>query len=419
MKELNPIENVRLQIKKACNAGGINPSAYEILKSPQRVIELSIPVKMDSGGIKVFTGYRSCHNTSLGPSKGGIRFHPDVTLDEVKALSMWMSFKCSVMNLPYGGGKGGVVVDPSELSENELEQLSRGYIRGIFKYLGEKIDIPAPDVNTNGKIMGWMLDEYLKLKGEDSPGVLTGKPLVLGGSKGRTEATGFGVAKIAQKAAESLNIDIENSRTIIQGFGNVGSYAFKYMEEMGSKVIGLLEWDKNIGEFGLYSEEGLSYEDLKSFKDKNNSLLEYPNAKKIKSDEFWKINANILIPAALENSITEPLAKNLNVQIIVEGANGPITYKVDDLLNSRNILVVPDILANSGGVTVSYYEWVQNLYGYYWELEEIFTKLNLSMDLAFEKIWNVKLEFNVSLREATYIYSLKRLNEAMEYRGWY
>ncbi|WP_300409802.1 Glu/Leu/Phe/Val dehydrogenase [Lagierella sp.] len=419
MEELNPIENVRLQLKKACDLGNIDSNAYEILKSPQRVIEISIPVKMDNGQVKTFIGYRSCHSNVLGPSKGGVRFHPAVTVDEVKALSMWMSFKCSVMNLPYGGGKGGIIVDPTELSEGELERLSRGYIQGLYDYLGEKIDIPAPDVNTNGKIMGWMLDEYIKLKKEFTPGILTGKPLVLGGSKGRTEATGLGVAIITKKAADSIDLSLDSSTVIIQGFGNVGSFTFKYLEEMGARIVGLLEWDKTFGEYGLYSKEGLSYNDLKKYKATQGSLIDYPNAVKIKSEDFWKLNADILIPAALENSVTKTIAENLNVRLIVEGANGPITSVADEILNNRGILVVPDILANSGGVTVSYYEWVQNLYGYYWEEKEVFEKLNTSMDTAYENIWKEKLNLNVSLREATYIYSLKNISEAMKYRGWY
>ncbi|MDO5018307.1 MAG: Glu/Leu/Phe/Val dehydrogenase [Lagierella massiliensis] len=419
MGEKNPIENVRLQLKTACKLGNIDSKAYEILKSPQRVIEISIPVKMDDGNLKVFTGYRSSHNTVLGPSKGGIRFHQNVSMDEVKALSMWMSFKCGVMNLPYGGGKGGVIVDPSELSDRELEQLSRGYIRGIYKYLGEKIDIPAPDINTNGKVMGWMLDEYIKLKGEHSPGTITGKPIVLGGSEGRIQATGLGVAMVTKKACNKLGLKLENTSVIIQGFGNVGSNTFKYLEKMGLKVIAILEWDKSLGEYGYIDYSGLSYNDLSEYKDKNGSLVGYNNADILDPSDFWKLEANIVIPAALENSIDKNIAENLKVNMVVEASNGPVTLLGDKILNEKNVLVVPDILANSGGVTVSYYEWVQNLYGLYWDEKDVLDKLEIAMSSAFESIWKEKSEKNISFREAAYIYSLRRLSDAMEYRGWF
>lgn len=419
MENLNPIENARLQLKSACELGDIDKKVYEILKNPQRVIEISIPVKMDDGSIKVFTGYRSCHSTAIGPSKGGVRFHPNVTMDEVKALSMWMSFKCGVMNLPYGGGKGGIKVDPSELSERELEELSRGYIRGIYKYLGDDIDIPAPDVNTNGKVMGWMLDEYIKLTGHHRPGVFTGKPIVLGGSKGRTEATGLGVTYITRNICHKIGLKLSETSVILQGFGNVGSYTFKFLEDMGFKVIALLEWNKEIGEYALYNKSGISYEKLSKFKEKHDNLIDFEGANKISSEEFWSLKADILIPAALENSINEEIAEKLDVKVIVEGANGPVTSSADKVLNDRGITIVPDILANSGGVTVSYYEWVQNQYGYYWSQEEVFSRLEPSMNEAFENIWKIKEEKNLTFRQATYVYSLIRISEAMKYRGWF
>lgn len=419
MENLNPIENARLQLKSACELGDIDKKVYEILKNPQRVIEISIPVKMDDGSIKVFTGYRSCHSTAVGPSKGGVRFHPNVTMDEVKALSMWMSFKCGVMNLPYGGGKGGIKVDPSELSERELEELSRGYIRGIYKYLGDDIDIPAPDVNTNGKVMGWMLDEYIKLTGHHRPGVFTGKPIVLGGSKGRTEATGLGVTYITRNICHKIGLKLSETSVILQGFGNVGSYTFKFLEDMGFKVIALLEWNKEIGEYALYNKSGISYEKLSKFKEKHDNLIDFEGANKISSEEFWSLKADILIPAALENSINEEIAEKLDVKVIVEGANGPVTSSADKVLNDRGITIVPDILANSGGVTVSYYEWVQNQYGYYWSQEEVFSRLEPSMNEAFENIWKIKEEKNLTFRQATYVYSLIRISEAMKYRGWF
>lgn len=418
MENMNPIENARLQLKSACELGDIDKNVYEILKNPQRVIEVSIPVKMDNGDVKVFTGYRSCHNTAVGPGKGGVRFHPNVTMDEVKALSMWMSFKCGVMNLPYGGGKGGIKVDPSELSERELEELSRGYIRAIYKYLGDDIDIPAPDVNTNGKVMGWMLDEYIKLTGHNRLGTFTGKPIVLGGSKGRTEATGLGVTYITRNICHKLGLKLSDTSVIIQGFGNVGSYTFKFLADMGFKVIGLLEWDKEIGEYGLYNKNGISYEKLSKFKEQNNSLVNFDGANRISAEEFWSLKADILIPAALENSVNEEIAEKIDIKVIVEGANGPVTSSADEILKKRCITVVPDILANSGGVTVSYYEWVQNQYGFYWNEAEVFNKLEPSMNEAFENIWAIKDEKNLTFRQATYVYSLIRISEAMKYRGW-
>ncbi|MEJ8751297.1 Glu/Leu/Phe/Val dehydrogenase [Lagierella sp. ICN-221743] len=418
MENMNPIENARLQLKSACELGDIDKNVYEILKNPQRVIEVSIPVKMDNGDVKVFTGYRSCHNTAVGPGKGGVRFHPNVTMDEVKALSMWMSFKCGVMNLPYGGGKGGIKVDPSELSERELEELSRGYIRAIYKYLGDDIDIPAPDVNTNGKVMGWMLDEYIKLTGHNRLGTFTGKPIVLGGSKGRTEATGLGVTYITRNICHKLGLKLSDTSVIIQGFGNVGSYTFKFLADMGFKVIGLLEWDKEIGEYGLYNKNGISYEKLSKFKEQNNSLVNFDGANRISAEEFWSLKADILIPAALENSVNEEIAEKIDIKVIVEGANGPVTSSADEILKKRCITVVPDILANSGGVTVSYYEWVQNQYGYYWNEAEVFNRLEPSMNEAFENIWKIKDEKNLTFRQATYVYSLIRISEAMKYRGW-
>lgn len=418
MENLNPIENARLQLESACELGGIDKNVYEILKNPQRIIEVSIPVKMDDGNIKVFTGYRSCHSTAIGPSKGGVRFHPNVSMDEVKALSMWMSFKCAVMNLPYGGGKGGIIVDPSELSQRELEELSRGYIRAIYKYIGDDIDIPAPDVNTNEKIMGWMLDEYIKLTGHHSPGTFTGKPIVLGGSKGRTEATGLGVTYITRNICHKLGLRLSDTSVILQGFGNVGSYTFKYLADMGFKVIGLLEWDKEIGEYALYNKNGISYEKLSKFKEENKSLVDFDGANRISAEEFWSLKADILIPAALENSVNEEVAEKLDVKVIIEAANGPVTSSADKILQDRRITVVPDILANSGGVTVSYYEWVQNRYGYYWNESQVLNRLEPSMNEAFENIWEIKDEKNLTFRQASYVYSLIRISEAMKYRGW-
>jgi glutamate dehydrogenase len=418
-ENLSPLENAQKQVKDACNALNLDQSAYELLKEPMRVIELSIPVKMDDGSVKVFKGYRSMHNNAVGPGKGGIRFHPGVNLEEVKALSIWMTFKCCVTGIPYGGGKGGITVDPSQLSQGELERLSRGYIQGLHKYLGEKIDVPAPDVNTNGQIMSWMVDEYCKLKGEQNLGVITGKPVEFGGSKGRNEATGFGVAVVAREAAKKLGIDISNSKVAIQGFGNVGSFTVKNVQGQGATIVAIGEWDREIGTYALYNEEGLDYEDLAAYKAENKSIVNYPKAKRISLEEFWGLDVDIMIPAAMENAITEKEAELINAKLVCEAANGPTTVQADEVINRRGITLTPDILTNAGGVTVSYFEWVQNLYGYYWSEQEAVEKEEIAMVSAFENVWKIKEEYNVTPRKAAYMYSIKKISDAMKLRGWY
>lgn len=416
---LNPLISAQRQIKSACDALGLPEDVYELIKEPQRVIEITIPVKMDNGTIKTFKGYRSLHSDAIGPGKGGIRFHPNVDLDEVKALSIWMTFKCSVTGIPYGGAKGGITVNPSSLSQGELERLSRGYIQGLYKYLGEKIDVPAPDVNTNAQIMAWMTDEYIKLTGQQSLGVITGKPVAWGGSKGRNEATGFGVAVVCREAAKKYGIEIENAKVAVQGFGNVGSFTVKNIQSLGTKIVAIGEWAPSIGTYAIYNEQGLDYADMISYVEKNKSLLNYPKAKMITIDEFWKLDVDILIPAALENAITAEVAEQVNAKLICEAANGPITPDGDDVLKRRDIPVTPDILTNSGGVTVSYFEWVQNLYGYYWEEHEVEEKEEVAMVNAFKDIWAIKEEHNVTLRQASYMHSIKKISDVMKLRGWY
>lgn len=419
---LNPLESAQLQIKKACEKLKLDEAIYEILKSPQRFIEISIPVKMDDGSLKVFKGYRSAHNHALGPCKGGVRFHPDVNENEVKALSTWMSLKAGLLAIPYGGGKGGIAVDPKSLSKRELENLSRGYIRGLYKYLGERIDIPAPDVNTNGEVMSYFLDEYTKLNGDrEDIGTFTGKPLILGGSLGRTEATGYGVVVATKYLSKKMNIDLKNAEIGLQGFGNVGSFTLKYLNEGGAKVKYLSIRDENeeCGRSALYSSDGFDYDSLQKYRNENKTLAGYPNAKKISDQEFWTRKFDILIPAALENIITENIAKTLDVKLLAEGANGPTTPEADKILKEKNIEVIPDILANSGGVLVSYYEWVQNQYGYYWSKEEAQEKQEKDMIKAIEGIFEMKNNYKTDLREASYMFAIKRIAEAMKLRGWY
>lgn len=418
-EKLNPLESAQRQVKHACDALGLDAAVYEILKEPQRLIEISIPIRMDDGKLRVFKGYRAVHSDAIGPGKGGIRFHPGVNPEEVKALSIWMTFKCGVMGVPYGGGKGGITVDPLSLSQGELERLSRGYIQGLYKYLGEKIDIPAPDVGSNGQIMAWMVDEYNKLTGESSLGIITGKPVEWGGSKGRNEATGFGVSVIAREAARELGIEMKGAKVAVQGFGNVGSYTVKNVQGQGARVVAVGEWTPSIGTYALYNEEGLDFADMKAYFDKHGNLVEYPKARQISLDEFWRLEVDILIPAALENAITTEVAEKVNAKLICEAANGPITPDADQILKRREIPVTPDILTNAGGVTVSYFEWVQNLYGYYWSEEEVKEKQEIEMMKAFNAIWKLKEDYDVTIREAAYMLSVKKVADVMKLRGWY
>lgn len=420
-ENLSPLENAQRQVRMACKRLKLNSSVYELLKEPQRVIEISIPVRMDDGSIKVFKGYRAVHNDAIGPGKGGIRFHPEVNLEEVKALSVWMTFKCCVTGIPYGGAKGGITVDPMTLSEGELERLSRGYILGLYKYLGEKIDIPAPDVNTNSQIMAWMVDEYIKLTGKQEVGVITGKPVPWGGSKGRDEATGFGVGITVREAAKKYNIDIKDATVAIQGFGKVGSFTVKNVQELGMKIVAIGEWTPIHGTYAIYNKAGLDFDDLYNYyyNKGNKDFLEYPNAEVISLEEFWKLDVDILIPAALENVINKEVAEGLNVKLVCEAANGPTTTKADEVLERRGIPITPDILTNSGGVTVSYFEWVQNLYGYYWRENEVVERQEIAMKNAFNDIWKIVEEYNVTIREAAYLHSVKKVADVMKLRGWY
>ena len=418
---LNPLENAQSQIKAACEALGLDSAVYEMLKEPQRTIEISIPVKMDDGSIKVFKGYRSLHSDAVGPGKGGIRFHPSVNADEVKALSIWMTFKCCVTGIPYGGAKGGVTVDPRTLSQGELERLSRGYVQGLYKYLGEKIDVPAPDVNTNGQIMAWMTDEYIKLTGNQSIGVITGKPVEWGGSKGRNEATGFGVSVITREFAKKYGIDIKGASVAIQGFGNVGSFTVKNVQDQGAKIVAIGEWAPEHGTYAIYNKDGLDFNDMYDhfYTKGNRNFLNYPKAEVISLEEFWELEVDILIPAAMENAITGEIAEKIKAKIVCEAANGPVTPGADEVLERRGIPLTPDILTNSGGVTVSYFEWVQNLYGYYWTEEEVVEKQEIAMVQAFNNIWKLKEEYNTTTRKATYMHSVKKVADIMKLRGWY
>lgn len=419
-ENLNPFESAQAKVKRACETLGYNNDVYTMLSEPQRVLEVNIPVRMDDGSLKIFKGWRSQHNNAVGPYKGGIRFHQNVNYDEVRALSVWMTFKCGIMNIPYGGGKGGVIVNPAELSARELEQLSRGYVRGIYKLIGEKIDVPAPDVGTDYRIMSWMLDEYIKLTGDSAClGVFTGKNPKWGGSLGRSESTGYGIYLVAKFAAEKLGIDMKQARVAVQGFGNAGRFTVKNMEKNGAKVVAIAEWTKKDGTYAIYKEDGLDFDAMVDYMAAHDhSLIGFPGSKTISIDEFWSMNVDIIVPAALENSITEEVAEKLNCKMVAEAANGPTTPGADEVLKRRGIILTPDILTNAGGVTVSYFEWVQNVQGYYWSEEEVFKRQEESMRIAFNNIWTLAEEKKVTVREAAYLVSVKRIYEAMQLRGW-
>ena len=418
-ENLNPLEAAQSQVQKACDALKLDPAVFELLKEPKRTIEVSIPVRMDDGSLKMFKGFRALHNDAIGSGKGGIRIHPGVNPDEVKALSVWMTFKCGVMGVPYGGAKGGIIADSLTLSSGELERLSRGYIQGVYKYIGEKIDIPAPDVGSNGQVMAWMVDEYIKLTGGNNMGVITGKPVPWGGSQGRNEATGFGVSVIAREAAKKVGIDITKAAVAVQGFGNVGRYTVKNIERQGAKIVAIAEWAPSVGTYVIYNEDGLSFDEMAKHIDEHKNLVDFPNCKKISMEEFWALDVDIMVPAALENAIQEKEAQVIKAKLVCEAANGPVTPAADAILKERGISVAPDILANAGGVTVSYFEWVQNRYGYYWSEKEVEEKQEVKMVDAFNDIWSLKEEYNVTIREAAYMISVKKVADVMKLRGWY
>ena len=414
-ENVNPLIAAQARVKAACDKLGMDKNVYEILKNPARIVEVQIPVKMDDGSIKVFHGFRAQHNTALGPSKGGIRFHPMVSRDEVSALSIWMTFKCAVTGLPYGGGKGGIIVDPKELSNGELERLARGYVDAIYPILGEKSDVPAPDVNTNGQIMSWMIDEYIKLSGDNSFGTFTGKPVELNGSLGRTKATGLGISITIASALKTMGKDIKDAKIAIQGFGNVGSFTAKCSYDMGAKIIAIAEWNTI-----LFNADGIDINALMAYKDQNKgSIKDFPGASVISANEFWGLDVDVLAPCAMENTINADTAPLIKTKLVVEGANGPTTLEGEEILIKKGVMVVPDILANAGGVTVSYFEWVQNRYGYYWTESEVEDKEHIAMTTAFDAIYKIKCEYNVTMREAAYMYSIKRVANAMKLRGWY
>lgn len=412
----NPYDNVLSTINRAAALLGYEKNEYEVLKYPERELKVSIPVVMDDGNIRVFSGYRVQHSTLRGPAKGGIRFHHAVNMDEVKALAAWMTFKCSVVNIPYGGGKGGVICDPSELSDDELRRLVRGFTAKISPIIGPNKDIPAPDVGTNAQIMAWLMDTYSTLQGQPTPAVVTGKPVSLGGSLGRHEATGRGVMLTALNILKAMKMDIKECTVVVQGMGNVGSISAKLLYEAGAKVIAVSDISD-----ALYNPEGLDIQKINSFisAKKGNLLKDYcdDNVKHISNKELLELNTDLLVPAALENQINIHNAENINAKIIVEGANGPTTVEADKILEEKGVVVVPDILSNAGGVVVSYFEWVQNLQSFSWGEEEVNSRLKGIMDNAFKEVYEIAKENNVSLRTGAYMIAIRRLVEEDKLRG--
>ncbi|NGP43683.1 Glu/Leu/Phe/Val dehydrogenase [Bacillaceae bacterium SIJ1] len=399
-------------IMKALEKLGYPDEVYELLKEPIRLLTVRIPVRMDDGSIQIFTGYRSQHNDAVGPTKGGVRFHPNVTEKEVKALSIWMSLKAGIVDLPYGGGKGGIICDPREMSFRELERLSRGYVRAISQFVGPSKDIPAPDVFTNSQIMAWMMDEYSRIDEFNNPGFITGKPIVLGGSHGRESATAKGVTICIEEAAKKKNIDIKGARVVIQGFGNAGSFLAKFMHDAGAKVIAISD------AYGaLHDPNGLDIDYLLDRRDSFGTVTKLFNHT-ISNKELLELDCDILVPAAIENQITKDNANDINARIVVEAANGPTTLEATKLLTEREILLVPDVLASSGGVTVSYFEWVQNRQGYYWSEEEVEEKLRDVMVKAFANIYTTATNRRIDMRLAAYMVGVRKMAEAARFRGW-
>ncbi|MFP4116682.1 MAG: Glu/Leu/Phe/Val family dehydrogenase [Candidatus Aenigmatarchaeota archaeon] len=411
MSEENAFENAKKQLENAAKHIDMSDEELEVLKKPKRIVEVNIPVRMDDGSIENFTGWRVLYNDARGPGKGGIRFHPEEELSDVKALSAWMTWKTAVADLPYGGSKGGIVCDGRSMSDRELEKLSREYIRCIYKYIGPEQDVPAPDVGTNSQIMGWMMDEYEKLVGKHRPGVITSKPVEIGGSKGRSESTGRGVAFMIREAANKLNRDLEGMSLAVQGFGNVGEHLVNSAQELGMDVVAVTDAGG-----GVYDSSGLDYDKLKESMEEHGTVAKAPYDD-ITNEELFALDVDVLSPAAIENVITEENADDVKADIVAEAANGPVTPRADEILAEKDVFQIPDFLCNAGGVTGSYFEWVQNRYGYSWTLEEFREKLDKKMTQAFSEVYDVHKEKSISMRDAAYSLAVKKVLKAMKLRG--
>jgi glutamate dehydrogenase/leucine dehydrogenase len=403
----NPFKNAMFQLERATLVKKFDKKLLTILSKPNREVRISIPVQMDSGQTEIFEGYRVQYNNALGPYKGGIRYHQDTDIDEVRALAFWMTLKCAVVNIPMGGGKGGITVDPKKLSKNEIEKLSRGWILLMSPVIGPKIDVPAPDVNTNPEIMSWMVDEYQKITGDKTGAVITGKPINEGGSEGRGAATGLGGFYVFEKMKEKLKLP-ESCNIVIQGFGNVGGNAAEILENHGHLIIAISD-----SKGAILKKDGINIKELNNYKKENGQIKGFPGSIEITNQELLELECDVLIPAALENQITEKNAQNIKTKLILELANGPTTPEADDILLSRGIVVAPDILANAGGVTVSTFEWEQNLKNEHWSEKEVYEKLKIIMDRETENIWQKSIELKTDIRRSAFIVALERIEKAI------
>src|ERR687888_1849853 len=410
---INPFEIALKQLDEAAKLVKLDDGLHQVLAHPKRVLTVSLPIRMDNGTIKVFTGFRSQHNDARGPYKGGIRYHPEVTIDEVKALSMWMTWKCAIAGIPYGGGKGGIICDPKRMSTDELERMTRRYAYAIADIIGPLTDIPAPDVYTGGREMAWIMDTYSALKKNFvQPEIITGKPIAIGGSLGRNEATGRGLSFAVREAAKKLKINVKTATVAVQGFGNAGQFAAQLIEEQGAKIIAVSD-SQGI----VYHKNGIQVGALRKHKEKNGSVKGFPQTKSISNDELLETECTILIPAALENQITKKNAGKISAKIIAEAANGPTTPEADETIYKNETLVIPDVLANSGGVTVSYFEWLQNLRREYWSENDVNERLDRNITKAFLDVYDTHEKYGVNMRKASIVLAVNRVVEALKIRG--
>ncbi len=412
--QLNPFEIAQRQLDEAAAILGLSPAMHAFLRVPMREMHFTIPVQMDDGTYQTFQGFRVQYNDARGPAKGGIRFHPDETIDTVRALAAWMTWKTAVVDIPLGGGKGGVICNPKELSAGELERLSRGYIRRVAYFIGEDKDVPAPDVYTTPQIMAWMMDEYEVIKGRHLPGVITGKPVPLFGSLGRGDATARGGIYCTREAAKAINLNLEGATAAIQGYGNAGQYA----HQLGRDILGLKVVAISDSKGGIYKADGISFEEAVAWKEKTGSVVNFPGADNISNAELLELNVTVLFPAALENVITQANADKIKAKIVAELANGPTTPEADQILFQNGVMVLPDFLCNAGGVTVSYFEQVQNAYNFYWPIEEVHARLDAKMTKAFHAVHEMAQAHNVHNRLAAYLVAVKRVADAVAVRGW-
>lgn len=410
----NPFEDMMARFDHAAELVSLDPGIYKVLRQPEKQIIVSIPIQLDTGDVEVFTGYRVIHNTSRGPGKGGIRFDPNVTIDEVKALAAWMTWKCAVVNIPFGGAKGGVVCDPTKLSDAELERVTRRYTAALINVLGPESDIPAPDVNTNERVMAWIMDTYAMHKQSASHGVVTGKPIEIGGSLGRREATGRGCMIVTKEALKHLGLPVRGSRVAVQGFGNVGSVAAKLLGQEGLTVVAVSD-----ASTGVYNENGIYIDEALQWVRENRYLDGYPGGDTISNEELLSLELDVLLPAAVENVITRRNAAGINTKVICEGANGPTTAAADRILEDKGVFVIPDILANAGGVTVSYFEWVQNRSGYFWDEKTVVDRLEAITVRSFADVLEVSKRHSVDMRTAAYMLSVERVAAVHRIRGMY